>query len=114
MSTKILNRSPTNLKEESICMSFSEDMIQKVWEKGKIVPNYDKDKYRKDQCDAWIQRDKHGDRDSIYGWEIDHIDPDGGDDLSNLRPLQWENNVATGEGRLKCVVTSDGNKNIRK
>ena len=37
-------------------------------------------------------------RGSIYGWEIDHIKPkkDGGsDDLSNLRPLQWEANLDT-------------------
>ena len=93
-------------------MSFDEEMIQKVWEKGKTISGADKDKWRKDQCNAWIQRGKHGDRASKYGWEIDHINPKGGNDLSNLRPLQWENNVATGEGRLKCVVTSKGNKNV--
>jgi hypothetical protein len=99
-------------QSEANQMGFDEETIQKVWEKGKIVPNYDKDKWRKDQCNAWIKRDKYGDRSSKYGWEIDHIDPEGGDALSNLRPLQWENNVATGEGKLKCVVTSKGNKNV--
>lgn len=49
-----------------------------------------------------------------YGWEIDHIDPNGGDNLSNLRPLQWKNNVTTGEGRLKCPVTAKGNENVEK
>jgi hypothetical protein len=94
-------------------MSFSEEQIQQVWEKGKAVPNYGEGKYRKDECSAWMIRDKHGDRNSKYGWEIDHIDPKGGDDLSNLRPLQWENNVATSdEGKLKCVVTSKGNENV--
>jgi len=95
-------------------MSFDEEMIQKVWEKGKIVANYDKDKYRKDQCGAWIIRTEYGNRDSLYGWEIDHIDPDGGDELSNLRPLQWENNLATSDKRqLTCAFTAEGNKNVK-
>ena len=91
---------------------MSEEKEQKVWEKGKAVDNYDKDKYRKDQCGAWVQRDKHGNRNHKFGWEIDHISSKGGDALSNLRPLQWKNNVATGEGKLKCVVTSKAEKNV--
>ncbi|MCW4043043.1 MAG: HNH endonuclease [Candidatus Bathyarchaeota archaeon] len=85
-------------------MSFDDEMIQKVWEKGKVSPKHDKDKYRKDQCGAWIERDKYGDRKHNWGWEIDHIEPKGSDELSNLRPLQWENNVATSDkGQLECV-----------
>ena len=98
-------------------MAFTEEQIQKVWEKGTIVPNYDKNTWRKDKCDAWIKRNEYGNRDSIYGWEIDHITPKangGGDELSNLRPLQWENNLRTSDGRLKCKIVSDGNKNIEK
>ncbi len=53
-----------------------------------------------------MKRTEYGNRDSQYGWEIDHINPDGGDGLSNLRPLQWANNVATSDGRLRCVVQS--------
>lgn len=95
-------------------MGFDEDTIQKVWEKGKKVNNNDSNIWRKDDCNAWIQRSKHGDRDSKYGWEIDHIDPDGSNSLSNLRPLQWKNNVDKKDGKLKCNVTSNGTDNVDK
>lgn len=92
-------------------MAWSKGDILAVWKKGKVVKGHDSDKYRKDDCNAWIQFDKYGDRSSDYGWEIDHISPGGSDTLSNLRPLQWKNNVDKSDGRLKCNVTSDGNTN---
>jgi hypothetical protein len=95
-------------------MSWSDAIIQQVWEKGEKVSSNDPDKWRKDACGAWIGRISYGNRNSSWGWEVDHIDPDGGDELSNLRPLQWENNLSKSEGRLKCVVTSDGRKNVKK
>ena len=100
-------------------MAFSDDVIQKVWEKGeaiyfdgKLSPDW-----RKDQCSAWINRKAYGDRKSLYGWEIDHIKPQangGGDELGNLRPLHWENNVAKSDGNLKCTLISSGNENVKK
>jgi len=96
-------------------MSFSEDTIQKVWEKGTIIQDNDPNVWRKDQCRAWIGRKHYGNRDSQYGWEIDHITPEsegGGNELSNLRPLQWQNNASKQAGRLGCVVTSSGTENV--
>ena len=88
--------------------------IQEVWEKGQIVENIDAMKWRrKDACGAWINRNLYGDHDSLYGWEIDHIDPDGSDDINNLQPLQWENNVVKSDGSLKCIVIAVGQVNIR-
>lgn len=83
---------------------FKKNKIQKVWEKGDSIPGYKPSRVRKDQCGARIERHEYGNRDSKYGWEIDHINPGGSDNLSNLRPLQWENNVATSDGRLTCKV----------
>ncbi len=97
-------------------MSWTNEQIQAVWEKGKIVKPNDPNVYRQDECDAWIKRDRHGNRNSNVGWEIDHIKPEadgGSDDIGNLRPLQWENNVSKSDGRLICVVTASGNENVK-
>ncbi len=95
---------------------FSDEVIERVWQNGKPTPSNDPGVWRKDQCDAWIRRSAYGDRDSPYGWEVDHIRPTsegGSDELSNLRPLHWENNAVRQSGPLSCVVTSDGNRNVR-
>jgi len=97
-------------------VSFSENTVQKVWEKGRIVSGNAPAVYRKDECGAWLGRNQYGNRDSRYGWEIDHIRPEsegGGDELSNLRPLQWENNAEKQDGRLTCPVTASGAQNVR-
>lgn len=88
-------------------MAFDERTIQVVWEKGQIVSGQDPKVWRKDECGAWIKRHEYGNRDSKFGWEIDHITPQskgGSDMISNLRPLQWENNATRQDGRLTCPV----------
>ena len=54
---------------------FTQQEILAVWKKGTVVPNYDPSLYRKDECGAWMRFKEYGDRNSIYGWEIDHITP---------------------------------------
>jgi 5-methylcytosine-specific restriction endonuclease McrA len=73
---------------------FSESMIEAVWRKARVVAGNDPDVFRKDACGAWIRRQSYGET-TEYGWEIDHIMPvalGGGDEFTNLQPLQWENN----------------------
>ena len=103
-----------NLFKEVRNMSFTDQEVQLVWNKGAIVSGNDPGVWRKDQCGAWINRNSYGNRESTYGWEIDHINPNGSDSLSNLRPLQWENNAERGEGYLSCPITSSGVNNVRR
>jgi hypothetical protein len=97
-------------------MSFTPEDVETVWRKASIANNNDPNKFRKDACGAWIRRDQHGVRDSMYGWEIDHITPvsrGGSNSLSNLRPLHWENNVRKSDGNLSCPIVAKEEKNIR-
>ena len=93
---------------------MSDKDIILTWNKGKIISGYDPNTYRQDECGAWIEFQSYGKRDSNFGWEIDHIisqDHNGSDAPSNLRPLQWENNVAKSNGRLTCKVKARSDSN---
>lgn len=92
---------------------MTENTVNTVWSKGAVVPGNDPAVWRKDDCGAWINRGKYGDRNNQYGWEVDHISPGGSDALSNLRPLQWQNNLDKSDGRLKCNITANGTNNVQ-
>ena len=97
-------------------MPYSDETIQQVQEKGKVVSNRDPNIWRKDDAQTWIRREDYGNQDSQYGQDIDHIKPEskgGGDALSNLCPLQWQNNSAEQDDMFAPpVVPSEGDENI--
>lgn len=95
-------------------MAWTHEQKSAAWNKATVVGKNDPNVWRKDECGAWIGWGEYGNRDSQYGWEVDHItskDHGGTDADSNLRALQWENNASKGAGRLKCTVTAHGTDN---
>lgn len=103
-------------------MEISEELKRRVWSKGIIDERYPSDEVRKDACGAFILYEKFGDRNSIFGWEIDHIYPaselqgkegiteDLIDNIINLRPLNWRNNASKSNSYpfySACLVADD-------
>ncbi len=88
-------------------MTFDDKTIDDVWDKARETSGKDPDNIRHDACGAAIKKDDYGNRKSDQGWEIDHKDPNGGDDLSNLQALQWKNNVDKSDGKLQCSCNKE-------
>ncbi len=80
--------------------NFSDEEIQAVWEKARICKEGWNGRFatewRVDIAGAWIRRSGYGKQEN-FGWEIDHINPNGGDNIENLQPLYWENNSSKGD-----------------
>lgn len=95
---------------------FSEELIEAVWQKAQVIPNNNPNEFRQDYAGAWIRREDFG-KGTPYGWEIDHIRPKsmgGTDDISNLIPLQYQNNCrkANQYPRWQTGISSDGINNV--
>ena len=96
-------------------MALDDEILRKVWEKGEAASNVDPDIWRKDACGAWMRRDFYNDAESQFGWAVDLVIPEasgGGRDLSNLRPLQWQNKMAKHGRYLRCPITALGKYNV--
>jgi hypothetical protein len=92
-------------------MALSEQIMQAVWEKGTIVPGQSADLWRKDEHGAWMGREFYGNHDSQYGWEIARINPQGMDEVSNLKPFQWQNSTPRINGEPIRPVRAIGGDN---
>ena len=105
--------------------NFSEEQIEKTWQKGCEVKGLDASKYRQDVAGALMARDKYGDKKHMYGWEVDHIYPqarlkelgvkeDLWDHHLNLQPLNVKNNESKSDDYPDYTASSeyDGEKGV--
>lgn len=106
-------------------MEYSEEQKLEFWGEINTVDGENEDEVRRDASGAIIHYSDYKNRDSIYGWEIDHIYPRAlleaagvPEDLinapANLRAMNWQNNVSKGSDypRYSTVVKAKGNVNV--
>lgn len=68
-----------------------DDLVLKVWKKGRVIEKFDPNVWSRDICGRAIKFEEHG-KTTEHGWEIDLIKPQvkqGSDDLDNLQPLYY-------------------------
>jgi HNH endonuclease len=80
-------------------LGYTDDEARKqwAWSKAKVISvSFEQLGIREDGYGARIKWVDYGNRDSGFGWEIDHSVPKdrgGSDNYNNLRPLFWRTNV---------------------
>ncbi|HXY68669.1 MAG TPA: hypothetical protein VEH62_04420 [Gemmatimonadales bacterium] len=93
-------------------MSWPQETISLVWEKGKRVYGENPKRFRKDACGAWIAGAHYGNRQSEFGWVIASTSP-GDDRPEHLIPLQWQN-VVEADGSLVPRVVAERSHNVTR
>jgi len=82
--------------------NFSDEVVDRIWRKGRTLDGWNSDEYRLDAAGAMMVKSHRG-TDDNYDWEIDHVLPkdmmkelgipeEDWDKEDNLRPFNAKNN----------------------
>ncbi len=98
-------------------MEYSEDFVDKVWNKGVIIDGYDSNLIRQDACGAWILKEAYSKENNDFSWGIEMVMPismGGDDNLDNLRPMNTKNiqSKANSYPEYYSALQADGSNNV--
>jgi hypothetical protein len=82
-------------------------LIDAVWQHGRVMPEADPEHWRQDACGAWMRREYFGSEDSDFGWRMERVSPGGADSADNLRPFNVRNAYDIADERPHCRLTAD-------
>ena len=85
------------------------DCANKLFKLAKKIPGKDPDKVRADPYNNMIYHKDYG-KNTPHGWQKDHINPDGSDNIRNLQALQSSKNESLGNSKVKKDRHSKCNK----
>ena len=99
------------IQESDVLIHHSAKELSAIWERARIIPNFDPAVYRKDLFGAWIKRDEFGNKgvQLSLGWIVINQQTDEPDiDQEQLIPVQWQNAIAHINGYKQGVITASG------
>jgi len=88
-------------------MAVTRELIDSVWERGRVMPEADPQVWRQDACGAWMKREHFEREDSDFGWKMESL---SSGDSGSLRPFNVRNHYDIGAGRAQCHATADRSK----
>jgi hypothetical protein len=83
------------------------ELIDAVWQRGRVVPEADEMHWRQDACGAWMRRDHFGRGDSEFGWKAEKISTGEAATADTMRPFNVHNHYDIANGRPHCRMTAD-------
>ena len=87
-------------------MNWNDEIIDEVWQHGRVLPDVDAALWRQDACGAWMRRDEYGHASSEFGWKMERVTAGTGDAPQSLRPYHWHNRFDISQhlahGRVKA------------
>lgn len=83
------------------------ELIEAVWQHGRVMPEADPQHWRQDECGAWMRREHFGHEDSEFGWKAESVVAGAPPSVQTLRPFHCRNGYDLENGSLRRRVSAD-------